>query len=356
MAERLVLHLGTTTSGTSFLQTALLRNARLHEEQGDFLYVGGSVQPPTAAVRQVLERARAHPSSTVVVSQGLAGSADEIDAFLAEIEGFKGFRVEVVLTLRDQLSAIPAQWQSSVRNQGTVRWSSYLRRTDPARRPEDVAAAIRRWAGHPAVSRLSAVTVPLSDAPDDELWHRFCGAAGVVSTLAYLGARRDRTTLGYASCDVLRRVNLHLGPLAPQVRRGYRDGMAPVIHGVLAQLRTEEADPRLDRGGQQLALHGNEEIRAAIAGHPLFGSLDDLPVAAVQRAPRRAEQPDRRQVRRAMGAVWEHLARETGRSGRVPRRLEDAAAQVMEMAPATQAWRDGVASQASELPARAPLA
>lgn len=380
MAERLVLHIGTMKSGTTFLQTALIQNTALHEAQGDFIYASGSFRAQSAAARQVLshpddpakhrswyellDKVRAHGTSTGVVSQEFIGFADDLqtDAFLAATDGF---RVEVVVTVRDQFRAIPAQWQSFVRNQGAAPWSSYLKQIDPDRRkPEDVDShasrtfhraqdvvpMVRRWASHPRVSKLSIVTVPPSTAPRDKLWHRFCDAAGVVSTLAYLGASRDNTSLGYASCDTLRRINAHLDPLSPKVRRAYRTGMAPITRGVLAELRTLEGRPHLDRGGQQLALRSNEAIRAEIAHHPLFGSLEDLSLPTeLRHAPKRADEPERREVERAMRAVWEHFAREVGRGGRMPRNLDKAGAQIIEMAPTTQAWLEGIALKSQSL-------
>lgn len=380
MAERLVLHIGTMKSGTTFLQTALIQNTALHEAQGDFIYASGSFRAQSAAARQVLahpdsaakhrewydllEKARANGTSTAIVSQEFIGFADDLqtDAFLAATDGF---RVEVIVTVRDQFRAIPAQWQSFVRNQGAVAWSSYLKQIDPVRRaPEDVGGhasrtfhraqdvvpMLQRWAGHPRVSKLSVVTVPPSSAPRDELWHRFCAAAGVVSTLAYLGASRDNVSLGYASCDALRRINAHVGSLDEKARRAYRPGMAPITRGVLAELREQEGRPRLDRGGQQLALRSNQEIRDEIARHDLFGSLEDLPVPTeLRRAPKRADEPDRREVERAMRAVWEHFAQETGRSGRMPRNLDKAGAQIMEMAPTTPAWQEGILLKSQNL-------
>lgn len=381
MAERLVLHIGTMKSGTTFLQTALIQNTALHEAQGDFIYASGSFRAQSAAARQVLShpddptkhrdwyellaKVRAHGNTTGVVSQEFIGFADDFqtDAFLAATEGFD--TVEVIVTVRDQFRAIPAQWQSFVRNQGAVAWSAYLKQIDPARRrPEDIGGhasrtfhraqdvvpMLRRWSGHPRVSKLSVVTVPPSDAPRDELWHRFCAAAGVVSTLAYLGASRDNVSLGYASCDTLRRINTHLGSLDHKVRRAYRTGMAPITRGVLAELRQQEGRPALDRGGQQLALRANQEIRDELAGYDLFGSLEDLPVPAeLPRAPKRADEPERREVERAMRAVWEHFARETGRGGRMPRNLDKAGAQVIEMAPTTQTWQEGILLKSQNL-------
>lgn len=380
MASRLVLHIGTMKSGTTFLQTALIQNTALHEAQGDFIYASGSFRAQSAAARKVLThpdspakhqewydllaKTRAHGASTAVVSQEFIGFADDLqtDAFLAATDGFE---VEVIVTVRDQFRAIPAQWQSFVRNQGAAPWSSYLKQIDPARRREedvdghasrtfhraqDVVPMLRRWGSHPRVSKLSVVTVPPSSAPRDELWHRFCAAAGLVSTLAYLGASRDNVSLGYASCDTLRRINANLEPLDPKVRRAYRTGMAPITRGVLADLRESEGRPQLDRGGLEFARRSNQEIRDEIALRELSGSLDDLPVPAeLPSALKRAAEPDRREVQRAMRAVWEHFARETGRGDRMPRSLDKAAAQIMEMAPGTAAWQEGIALKAQNL-------
>ena len=72
-----------------------------------------------------------------------------------------GLEVEVVLTVRDQFRAIPAQWQTFTRNFGTDDWETYLRRIDasgwrgrrsqarrrPSAGPRTSSAILDRWSG-----------------------------------------------------------------------------------------------------------------------------------------------------------------------------------------------------------------
>jgi len=329
VAKRVVLHIGTMKSGTSFVQSALARNPGVLADAGA-RYLGGTFGRQTKAVleinrspkktdrhvrwRALSEEAREYPGEIGVVSMEFLSFVGEhqLAPFLDPLEGLE---VEVVLTVRDQFRAIPAQWQTFTRNFGTDDWETYQRRIAASgwrgrgsqaaktfHRAQDVVPILERWSAPESVRRVTVVTLPAPDAPRDELWRRFCAAARMPAEDADLGDLRDNVSLGYASCDFLRRLNIHLEDVPP---RSYRKAMRPLAREILAPLRDTEGRPELDRGGVDLARHRNQDIRDAVAthGYQLVGSLDDLPVPEETDAAEHVAPPPDEQVTRAAEAV-----------------------------------------------------
>jgi hypothetical protein len=330
VAKRVVLHIGTMKSGTSFVQSGLMANPSLLDAAGA-RYLGGTFGRQAKAVRDLYQAPR-HPErhgrwlaladeahsfegEVGIVSMEFLSFAErrQLDALLAPLSGLD---VEVVLTVRDQFRAIPAQWQTFTRNFGTDDWETYLRRIDASpltsagksraaksfRRSQSVDRILKRWSD-PRVSRTTVVTVPGPDAPREELWRRFCRAAGIASLQdAQLDETQENLSIGYASCEFMRRLNGHLSEVRP---RFYRKGIRPMVREALAPLRDSEARPVLDRRGAELARELNDRIRQAVArgGHELVGSLDDLPVPESVEAPERTTPPEPADVRRAVLAA-----------------------------------------------------
>lgn len=369
MAERLILHIGAMKTGTSFLQSVLQSNQAAHDRAGyRFLSTFGTQSSGVRAVltspntperhgawRALIEEARRFEGEAAIVSMEFLSFArrHQVDAFL---RGTEGLDVQVVATVRDQFRALPGQWQSFTRNQGTDPWARYLRLVDPARqrpgeaesraarafrRAQDIPRILRRWSGHPGVSRTDVIVVPSSSAPRDQLWRLFTGAVGMPADRAErLDEVSHNASLGYASCRALRLLNTHLQDHPPRV---YRTGMRPLVREALMPRRGLERRPTLDRGAAAFARTANGRIRAELAdtADGVHGSLDDLPVPDVlPQLPRRAEGPDPKRVREAAAALWDRCAHELEvAASRRPRRLAPQLAEIAEMAPRTAAWR-----------------
>jgi hypothetical protein len=330
VAERVVLHIGTMKSGTSFVQSALASNPAVLDAAGG-RYLGETFGRQAKAVRDVFRRprkprrhqrwralareARRFDGDAGVVSMEFLSfaQADQVALFLDPLGDLP---VEVVLTVRDQFRAIPAQWQTFTRNFGTDDWETYLRRIDGSplgrgrrsrasttfRRAQDVGRILDRWSADSRVSRVTVVTLPPPTAPRDELWRRFCTAVRLPAEGAALDQVHENTSLGYASCDLLRRLNVHLDDVRP---RFYRKAMRPLARASLAPLRDDEGRPELDQRGAQLATELNRRIRDTVARgrFELVGSADDLPVPDHVGAPQRVVPPSPDDVRRAALAV-----------------------------------------------------
>ncbi|WP_151083079.1 hypothetical protein [Nocardioides cynanchi] len=351
MAERVVLHIGTMKSGTSFVQSALMSSPEVLDRAGA-RYLGGTFGRQAKAVRDVYRRptrprrhqrwqalvdeARDFDGEAGIISMEFLGFAsdDQLSLFL---DPFAGLPVDVVLTVRDQFRAIPAQWQTFTRNFGTDDWATYLRRIDHApwspdrksraartfSRAQDVVGVLDRWSADPRVGSLTVVTLPGPEAPREELWHRFCTAARVPVGDAVLEEAKENTSLGYASCDFLRRLNPLLEDVKPRL---YRKGMRPLARDVLAPLRETEGRPELDRRGAAFARGLNQRIRDAVrtGGYDVVGTLDDLPVPVELDHPEQAAAPASELVRRAAECTREHAARMLGKDVRqAPQGLDD---------------------------------
>jgi hypothetical protein len=333
VAERVVLHIGTMKSGTSFIQSALGSNPVVLQAAGG-RYLGEKFGRQAKAVRDVFLRprqtgrhrrwralareARSFDGDAGIISMEFLSFAKDgqLEPFL---DPLADLRVEVVLTVRDQFRAIPAQWQTFTRNFGTDDWDTYLRRLDESgrgrrsraamtfSRAQDVRGILDRWSADPRVASVTVVTLPPPGAPREELWRRFCQSARLPAEDAELGEVHENTSLGYASCDFLRRVNVHLDDVRP---RFYRKAMRPVAREALAPLRDSEGRPELDQRGAELARDLNRRIRDTVArGHyRLVGSLDDVPVPDRVEAPRQVVPPRAEDVRRAALAVRSRAA------------------------------------------------
>jgi hypothetical protein len=332
MADRVVLHVGTMKSGTTYLQ-GVLEALASRDPGAAAYYVGGTfdaqteavrglIQPPgqrrPARWRQLVAESLARPG-TAIWSQELLSMA--APGRVAGIVGsYEGVPVDVVVTVRDQHRALPAQWQSYVRNRGEDDWPTYLRRVAAAvdghddgskavrsfRRAQDVPAILARWSGVAGVAGVAVVVVPPATAEPEELWRRFCAAARIdVPAVPPVAADRANVSLGHASCDAWRRVNPALEPLDKDTFTLAREAL---LDGLL-DLRESEARPVLDRAGTALARRLNADVVEAVdrLGARVVGSLDELPRdpdPGADPVPDEVPAPDPAQVRRALAAAW----------------------------------------------------
>jgi hypothetical protein len=330
VVERVVLHIGTMKSGTTYLQRVL--DTGVVESVGGF-FAGGSFRTQAKAVDSLFRKQlRQAPKPWTSLAErtlrrdGVAVYSHEFLSFVSQervgwvVDAFEGTPVDVVLTVRDQRTAIPAQWQSYVRNRGTDPWETYLQRLERVhagktrrkdrraravrgfRRSQGVPGMVARWAGHPGVSSVSVVLVPPPGSPPQLLWQRFCDAAGLAASDAPETVSRQNESLGYASCELLRRLNPMLADLSLiQYERGRR---APIQ--ALLPLRAEEQRPVLDESGDVLASDLNRAVLDAVAEHGarLVGEADELPVTGQTGLPASVPVPAPDELLRAAETVW----------------------------------------------------
>ena len=301
MAERLVLHIGSMKSGTSFIQNVLGDNKDRLAEQG-VLFAGPRWKFQVKAVQELIGRGGreqepldpAGPwqaladevnawSGTAVISMEFLGprSAEKI----AQIrDSFPDTEVEAVLTCRDLARNIPAMWLESTQNGSTTGWSDYLdavrtedRGTQAGRnfwRQQAIPAIAKRWS-QGLDGRLTLVTVPQKGAPPGLLWERFAGVLGVAPDGVDLEVRAN-PSIGLATALVLLQLNQQLqeddGTMPRHYDRYVKHFLAK--RGLVARQGDE---PKLGLDADWVRKRGEQQVkRLKSDGHRVVGDLDEL--------------------------------------------------------------------------------
>jgi hypothetical protein len=196
-----------------------------------------------------------------------------------------GADVHVVVTARDLVRQLPAEWQEGVKHGRGLRFDQFLDRVlDPDRthshaqkfwRHQDLAELLDRWGGDLPPDHVHVVTCPPPGAPRDLLWRRFASVAQIDPESVEFPAVGANTSLGVTAVDVLRRVNrkLRQGDTPPHLRRTVKQVL------VNEALRADDSD----RAATPVALLPQlqaitDEWRKRIdeAGYDVVGDLDDL--------------------------------------------------------------------------------
>ncbi len=236
MAERVVLHVGTMKSGTSYLQ-ALLFAERPRLAEAGVLVPGKTWNHQARAVRQALaprsdgprerwqalvEEVRSAPE-TAAISMEYLGPAHP-DTIASVVEQLGGAGVRVVITARDLNRTLVSMWQETIQNGRTWSWAEYVadaeakqpdggpgeadRRTAGGTfwRQQDLVRMVSDWAGVVGTEQVTLTTVPQPGAPSSALAERFAEASGLDLDTERRVTRANES-LGLPSLLALRRVN-----------------------------------------------------------------------------------------------------------------------------------------------------
>lgn len=308
--RRLLLHVGTPKSGTSFIQTVLFSHREALAAQGllypadrfdeQFLAAldlmelpwGGLEQQAVGAWDRVAARVRAWPGTSVVSHEVLARASRAQVA--TALESFGDVEVHLVLSARDLARQIPAEWQENVKHRRTVGYREFLDRIRDPDRTDDVASwfwavqevpdILDRWgAGLPA-AHVHVVTVPQPGSSPTLLWERFAGLLGLDPDAWDTRVSRVNPSLGVPETVFLRMLNHRVngGVLAG---RHYREFVREVLaHRTLSQ-RTGSPRLGLPPDVRGWAADLAESWVAAIRqrGYDVVGDLDELRPAPADR-------------------------------------------------------------------------
>ncbi len=305
MAERVVLHVGTMKSGTSYLQALLFADKPRLAEVG--VLVPGAVWADQArAVRQALAPRQGGPrprwtafvedvraaSGTAVISMEYLGPSHP-STIETVLEALGPSEVRVVVTARDLNRTLVSMWQETIQNGRTWTWAEYVADAEAKRprvgagaadrrtpggtfwRQQDLVRMVADWTGVVGADNVMLATVPPPGAAPAVLAERFAEASGVD-----LDTSRDVTTanesLGLASLLVLRRVNQLLDErdLAFPAGQGVRK--RTLAKSILAARR--DAEPALGLLTPTWVREQTERTVAALreAGIRLVGDWADL--------------------------------------------------------------------------------
>lgn len=353
------LHLGAMKTGTTYLQQVMIQNKDALASHG-FLFPGETWADQVRAAHDLVGhhrergvRRRAAGAWDAITTEMLAweGAASVLSVeFLSfagprvarrAVESLAGAEVHLVLTVRDTAEVLPGLWQTHCANGGTASWPGFARSarlgaaTGPLSRPLgqgarlfrralDVPRMLRVWAPVVPAKRLHVVTVPRPGAPQELLWERFASVLGVDPSVATRPAAGHNPSLGYASADLMRRLNSELGRLP---RHRYNPTLKHYLaEQVLAERRTLETRAELDAASEELAVRWNRRIRTALEASTahVVGDLADLPVTEPQDRAGPLVEPTPAELLDAAETAAEGLARLVRRRARrLGRRGED---------------------------------
>ncbi|WP_239460100.1 hypothetical protein [Nocardioides daejeonensis] len=336
--KRVLLHVGTPKTGTSYLQDVLFNNRPTlraagisypaERFDGQFLAAldlmrlpwGGLEQEAVGAWDELADRTRKWSGTTIISHEILANASRPQVQRALESLGHPETEVHVVLSVRDLVRQIPAEWQENVKHRRTIGFRRFLDELqDPEREGriaswfwsvQEVPEILDRWAGDLPPEQVHVVTVPPSGSDSSMLWDRFARVFGLAGLDLDLHVERVNPSMGVPETSLVRKINKRVNDSVEPAH--YR----PLVRELLAHqtLSKRRGSPRLAlppdvwEWARDLSESWVEEIRAR--GVDVVGDLADLLPGA---EPAEFFDPDRprpRQVNRAALDAIEALLRE----------------------------------------------
>jgi hypothetical protein len=301
--RRVLVHVGAPKTGTSFVQDVLWLNRESLAGQGilypadrfdehflaalDLMEMpwGGLENQAVGAWDRLAERVRAW-SGTAIVSHEILATASKQQVRRA-FDSFGDAEVHVVLSARDLVRQIPAEWQENVKHRRTVAFGRFLDKiTDPRRRGalaswfwgvQEVPDVLERWGGTLPPEQVHLITVPKPGAPRDLLWQRFASVLGLDAAALAPETTRANPSMGVPETALVRRINerVNQGILANE---DYREFVRELLaHRTLSQ-RTGSPRLGLPPDVRAWAVDLSESWIRMLAerGYDVVGSLDEL--------------------------------------------------------------------------------
>ncbi len=351
-----LLHVGTPKTGTSYVQDVLFRNGRRLHAAG-ILYAadrfdahflaaldlmrlpwGGLEQQAIGRWDRLAEQVREHRGTSIISHEILAtASRAQVARALDSLGHRSGTEVHVVLSVRDLVRQIPAEWQENVKHRSAISYVRFLDQIqDPQRESriaswfwgvQEVPDILNRWGHELPPEHIHLVTVPPPGGPPAVLWQRFSEAFGLDGLELDLEAERANPSLGVPETALIRRINRSANRVVDPEH--YR----PLVRELLAhQTLSRRADsprlslpPALHPWVADLERSWVEEVRER--GYDVIGDLDDLLGAAPPEPWADPDRPSERQVASAAVDAITALLLENARlresEARLQRELDD---------------------------------
>jgi hypothetical protein len=269
--RRVLLHVGTPKTGTSHLQDVLFRNRGALAGQGitypadrfdahflaalDLMRLpwGGLETEAVGAWDRLAAAVRAGGRTAIVSHEILAtASRSQVGRALASLGADDpDTEIHVILSVRDLVRQIPAEWQENVKHRSGLSYARFLEQVrDPDRSSrigtwfwgvQEIPDILDRWGRDLPPERVHLVTVPPPGAPSGLLWDRFSSAFGLDGLDLDLTAERANPSLGVPETALIRRINRAANKVLDP--RDYR----PLVRELLAHqtLSRRTRSPRL---------------------------------------------------------------------------------------------------------------
>ena len=351
MSSRVLLHVGTPKTGTSYLQDVLYRNQRALASagirypadrfDGHFLAAldlmrlpwGGLEAEAIGAWDRLAEKVRSHRGTAIISHEILAtASRSQVGRALTSLGHDDGTEVHVVLSVRDLVRQIPAEWQENVKHRRVITYRDFLDRIrDPQRESriaswfwgvQEIPDILDRWGHDLPPERIHLVTVPPAGGAPEVLWKRFSQVFGLDGLDLDLAPLRANPSLGVPETALIRRINRAANrELAPA---DYR----PLVRELLAHqtLSRRRGSPRLALPPEDHAWVSElerawvDELTAR--GYDVVGDLAEL-IGAEPAAWTDPDRPPEKQVAEAAVDAITALLLDNARLRRTEERLND---------------------------------
>ncbi|RYU10323.1 hypothetical protein [Nocardioides iriomotensis] len=332
MTAKVILHVGAPKTGTSYVQDLLFTHREELAAAGTLypadrfdahflaaldlmeLQWGGLEKQAVGAWDRLAEQVRGW-DGTVIVSHEILATATPTQVRRAFASFGDGVEVHVVLSARDLVRQIPAEWQENVKHRRVVGYRDFLDKiTDPARKGtlaswfwgvQEVPDILDRWGSSLPASQVHVVTVPPPGAPRGLLWERFASVFGLDAATYAKPSGRDNPSMGVPETALIRRINerVNNGVLANE---DYRQFVRELLAHQHLSRRTGSPRLTLPPDVRAWAEDLSETWIKVLAakGYDVVGSLDDLRPAPASRSEAEAsfadpDAPDEDQVAEA---------------------------------------------------------
>jgi hypothetical protein len=305
VTRKVRLHVGTPKTGTSYLQHVLYHNRRLLRRHGiaypadrhdaHFLAALDLMRMPWGGLesqaigswdRLAASVRRAHGDAIISHEILATASRAQIGRALESLGHGSGTEIHLVLSVRDLVRQIPAEWQETVKHRAALSYRAFLRQIqDPSREGriptwfwgvQEVPDILDRWGHDLPPEHVHVVTVPPSGGSPELLWKRFVEAFGLDGVDLQLDGERVNPSLGAAETALIRRINRAANEaLEPTY---YRPLVRELVAHQTLSRRTETArlalPPDVHPWATALQESWTQEIRRR--GYDVVGDLDDL--------------------------------------------------------------------------------
>jgi len=305
VTRKVYLHVGTPKTGTSYLQHVLFHNRRLLHRHGitypadrfdahflaalDLMRMPwGGLEAQAIGAWDTLAAKVRRTQGTAIISHEILATASrvQIGRALDDLGHGRDTEVHLVLSVRDLVRQIPAEWQENVKHRAALSFGAFIDKIQDPRREgriptwfwgvQEVPDILDRWGHDLPPEHVHVVTVPPAGGSPELLWKRFVEAFGLGAVDLQLDGERTNPSLGSAETTLIRRINRAANEeLEPAYYR-------PLVRELLAHqtLSRRTRTPRLalppdvHPWASGLEEAWIAEIRAR--GYDVIGDLDDL--------------------------------------------------------------------------------
>ncbi len=352
--RRVLIHVGAPKTGTSAVQDVLYRNRESLAAKG-LLYPAGRHDEHFLAALDLMElswgglerqavgawdRVAAQVrdwSGTAVISHEILATATRPQVARALESLGASADVHVVMSVRDLVRQIPAEWQENVKHRRVVSYHDFLARiADPDRDStlaswfwgvQEVPDVLERWGATLPADHVHVVTVPRPGAPRDLLWERFAAVLGIDPARFAPTGERSNPSLGVPETAFLRRLNRRVND-GVLVNEDYRHFVREMLaHRTLSR---RSGSPRLglpaDVHAWAAQLCEDWIDLLAVRGYDVVGDLAELRPEPLPDGPPDfvdPDAPDEAQVAEVATEAVVVTLREVARLAAVERRLTD---------------------------------